>query len=182
MKQSNTFTDGNILIRPFSAEDINPLYEAVRQSISEISQWLDWCHANYSLEEASAFVLSRDEAWKTEDEYGFAVLDVETRMFLGCVGLNQFNRNYQFCNLGYWIRTSHTGRGIASSAARLAARFALAELNLHRVEILAATGNHASQRTAEKIGAVREGELRKRLLIKGQPADAVLYSLIKEDF
>src|SRR5213596_733263 len=132
MQQKKTFTDGNILIRPFSAEDSNPLYEAVRESISEISQWLDWCHANYSLDEASAFVLSRDEAWKTEDEYGFAVLDVETRMFLGCVGLNQFNRNYQFCNLGYWVRTSHTGRGIASSAARLAARFALKELNLHR--------------------------------------------------
>jgi len=47
---------------------------------------------------------------------------------------------------------------------------------------LAATGNHASQRVAEKAGAVREGVLRKRLLVKGQTQDAVLYSLVAEDF
>ncbi|HEX8891487.1 MAG TPA: GNAT family protein, partial [Pyrinomonadaceae bacterium] len=68
------------------------------------------------------------------------------------------------------------------SATRLAARFALEELKLQRVEILAATGNHASQRVAEKAGATREGVLRKRLLVKGQAQDAVLYSLVSEDF
>jgi len=33
----------------------------------------------------------------------------------------------------------------------------------------------------EKAGAVREGRLRKRLLIRGQPHDAVLFSLVAED-
>lgn len=182
MQQTCSFTDGNISIRPFRAEDIKLLYEAVRESISEISRWMDWCHENYSLDEATSFVLSRDQAWKTEEEYGFAVLDAGAGTFLGSVGLNQFNRNHQFCNLGYWVRTSVTRRGVASSAARLAASYALTELNLHRVEILAATGNHASQRVAEKAGATREGVLRKRLLIKGQAQDAVLYSLVAEDF
>jgi len=79
---------------------------AVRESVSEISQWMDWCHANYSMDEASSFILSRDEAWKTEGEYGFAVLDAQTGMFLGGVGLNQFNRDHQLCNLGAGISTS----------------------------------------------------------------------------
>lgn len=178
---SSELSDGNIVIRPFRPEDINQMYEAARESINEISPWLPWCHANYSIEEASSFILSREEAGKSEAEYSFAVCDAGTGMFLGGIGLNQFNRTYQYCNLGYWVRSSCTGRGVASSAARLAARFALEELGLQRVEILAATGNRPSQRAAEKAGAVREGVLRKRLLVNGQPQDAVLYSFVAED-
>ena len=89
-----------------------------------------------------SFVMARAEAWKNEDEYSFAVVDAKTGMFLGGVGLNQVNRVHQLCNLGYWVRTSCTGRGIASAAARLAARFGLEELKLQRIEIVVATGNH----------------------------------------
>ena len=181
MYQTTALSDGHLLLRPFSPEDINPMFEAVRESINELSVWMPWCHASYGVEESSAFILSREEAWKHEDEYGFAVLEAKTGIFLGCVGLNQFNRTYQYCNLGYWVRSSRVGRGVASTAARLAARFGLEELGLQRIEILVATGNHGSQRAAEKAGAVREGVLRKRLLINGQSHDAVVYSLVAGD-
>jgi len=37
------------------------------------------------------------------------------------------------------------------------------------------------RRVAEKAGARREGVLRKRLLIRGESLDAVLFSFIAED-
>jgi ribosomal-protein-serine acetyltransferase len=182
MQQADAFTDGTILIRPFRAEDITAVFEAVRESINEVAPWLPWCHPDYQVEETAEFIMSRDGAWKNDTDYGFGIFDAKTGKFLGGVGLSQVNRIHQMANLGYWVRTSCAGRGVASSAARLAARFALEELKLHRVEILAATGNLASQRVAEKAGATREGVLRKRLLVKGQVQDAVLYSLVPEDF
>jgi ribosomal-protein-serine acetyltransferase len=181
MSQRPVHSDDKILLRAFRAEDINALYEAARESINEVSPWLPWCHANYSIEEAESFIMSRAESEKNEDEYSFAVVDAETGMFLGGVGLNQVNRIHLLCNLGYWVRTSCTRRGVASSAARMAARFGLEELKLQRIEIVIAVGNHASQRVAEKAGAVREGELRKRLFSNGRAQDAVMYSLIAED-
>jgi len=84
-------------------------------------------------------------------------------------------------NLGYWVRTTAAGRGIATQAARLMARFAFEQVGLHRVEIVAAIPNIASQRVAEKTGAVREGVLRNRLLIRGVSQDAMLFSLIPSD-
>ncbi len=125
--------------------------------------------------------MGRDEEWRKDIAYAFGVFDTESGKFLGGVGLSQINRIHQMANLGYWVRTSAAGRGVASSAARLVARFGLEELKLQRIEILAATENHASQRAAEKAGAVREGVLRKRLLVHGQSQDAVLYSLVAED-
>lgn len=173
--------DGQILIRPYRVEDIPAMYEAVRESIKEVSRWMPWCHSAYAIEETSAYVMSRDEAWKNDKEYGFGVFDAGTGDFLGGVGLNFINRIHNCANLGYWVRSTRAGRGVASSAARLAARFGLEQLGLQRIEIFAAVGNHGSQRAAEKAGAVREGVLRKRLLVNGQAQDAVLYSLVAED-
>ena len=175
-------TDGRVLIRPYRAEDIGVMYEAVRESIAQLSPWLPWCHAGYTIEETKAFVLAREAAWRNDEAYAFGVFDAAAGTYLGGVGLNFINRIHQCANLGYWVRSSQTGRGVASAATRLAARFALKQLGFQRIEILAAIGNHASQRVAEKAGATREGTLRKRLLVNGQPQDAVLYSLVAEDF
>jgi len=173
--------DGDIVVRPYRSEDIPALYEAARESIPELSAWMPWCHANYSIGESRSFILSRPEAWAGDAEYGFGIFAKSSGRFLGGVGLNFVNRNHQMANLGYWVRSSETGRGVAARAARLVAQFGLERLGFQRIEILAATSNAASQRVAEKAGAVKEAVLRKRLLLQGEPVDGVLYSLVAED-
>ena len=174
-------TDGHILIRPLRLDDVDALYEAARESINEVAPWLPWCHPDYSRDETLAFIQSLAEAESAPQEYGFAIVDAQTGAFLGGVGLNQINPMHRMCNLGYWVRTSRTKSGVAAAATRLMARFGFRELGLQRIEIIAAIGNQASQRAAEKAGAKREGVLRKRLFIHGQAHDAVLYSLVAED-
>lgn len=177
-----TFVDGDILVRPLELTDEQSLFEAVWESIPEVSPWLGWCHENYSIDETREFLRSRAEKSLGDEWYSFGVFDRSSgERFLGGVGLNFINRVHQFGNLGYWVRTSRTGRGVASRASRLVARFGFEELGLQRIEILAAVSNLASQRVAEKIGAAREGVLRKRLLIRGEPQDAVMFSLVQEN-
>jgi RimJ/RimL family protein N-acetyltransferase len=174
-------SDRSILVRTYRAEDAGALFEAVRESIAEVSAWLPWCHHNYSIEESRDFIGSREKAAAGDEWYSFGIFEQDSGKFLGGVGLNFFNRVHQMANLGYWVRTSAAGRGIATDATRLVARFGFEQLGLHRIEIVAAVKNIASQRVAEKAGASREGVLRKRLLINGESQDAVLFSLIPED-
>ena len=175
-------TNGNIIVRPLRSEDAEALYEAVRESIAEVSPWLAWCHENYSIEESREFLRSRTAKSQGDEWYSFGIFDrANEQRFLGGVGLNFINRVHQFGNLGYWVRTSATGHNVASNGGRLVAQFGFEELGLHRIEILAAIPNVASQRVAEKIGAVREGVQRKRLLMRGESHDAVLFSLVPED-
>jgi len=174
-------TDGDIFVRPIRLDDAEALFEAAHESIPEVSQWLPWCHQNYAIEETREFLASRVNPVNSEEAYSFGIFDKSGERFLGGVGLNFFNRVHQMANLGYWVRTSETGRGIASRATRLVARFGFAELGLQRIEIIAAVGNVASQRVAEKAGAVRECVARKRLLINGEQLDAVVFSLLRED-
>jgi len=177
-----TLVDGDILVRAVEITDEQALFEAVRESIPEVSPWLGWCHEGYSIDETRDFLRSRADKAQGDEWYSFGVFDRNKGgRFLGGIGLNFINRVHQFGNLGYWVRTSAAGRGVASKAARLVAQFGFEELGLHRIEILAAISNIASQRVAEKIGAVREGVLRKRLLIRGEPHDAVMFSLVRAD-
>jgi RimJ/RimL family protein N-acetyltransferase len=169
-------------LRLFRVDDVEPMYEAVRESLAELNRWLPWCHAGYSLEESAAWIESREAAWVNGEEYSFVVADPANGRLLGGCGLNQFDHQRRRCNLGYWIRSSETGRGLATSAARLLAQFGFEELKLQRIEIVAALGNRASQRVAEKAGAVREGVARRRLRVHNVQHDAVCFSFIPEDF
>ena len=173
--------DGFVGIRRFQPEDVPAHYAAVRESLPELSRWMWWCHPNYSIDETRSFVASCGPAWERGEHYTFVIVDVRDGTILGGVGLNHINHQYQFANLGYWVRTSHKGQGIATAATRLVARFGLRELHFNRLEIVVAFGNVPSQRVAEKAGARREGLLRNRLVHHAQPQDAWMYSLIPED-
>ncbi len=175
------FTDGVILIRRMTESDIQPLYEATLESIDELRRWMPWCHPDYTIKETTEFVRSRADAWTSDEERSFLIVDCKTGGILGGCGLNRFDRDYACANLGYWIRTSAAGRGTGTAATCLLARYAFEKEHIQRIEILVAVGNLASQRVAEKSGATREGVLRHRLNVWGTYHDAILYSLLETD-
>ncbi len=170
-----------VVLRPPRDGDAPAVCEAVHESITEVGGWLAWCHRDYDVEDALAWVRGSREARARGEECAFVITDARTGAVLGGCGLNQVDATNRRANLGYWVRTSATGRGVATEAAGLAAEFGLTVLGLGRLEIVVAAGNRASQRVAEKLGAVREGVLRSRFWLGGEPVDGLLYSLVPGD-
>ncbi len=181
MEKEIRLTDGSVLLRPYRIGDVDRLYQAVRESIAELSPWMPWCHADYSNEESRAWLDLRAEAWEKGTEYDFAITDARDGFFLGGCGLNRFDHANRTANIGYWVRTSRTKGGVATTAAQLLVKFGFGDLELNRIEIMAAVDNKASQRVAEKVGARREGILRSRWIVRDRVYDAVMFSLIPED-
>lgn len=173
---------GSIGLRQFTLEDVPTLFNAVHESVAQLSAWMVWAHSKYSIEETRAFVANCGPGWEKGEQYSFAIIDLQDGQFLGSVGLSAVNRPHGFANLGYWVRTGKTRHGVATFATRMAARFSFESLALNRVELLVPVANVASQRVAEKAGAKREGLLRKRLKLNGVAHDAFVYSFVPEDF
>lgn len=176
-----TLSDGVVAARPWQVGDAPALYEAARESIDTVGPWLPWLDDLYRLEDAERWVTDSQQHWARQIEFRFMVHDPVTGRLLGGVGLNHLNQTHRFANLGYWVRASATGAGVASRAAKLVARFGLTTAGLGRIEILTVPRNHASQRVATRIGATFEGELRDRLLVRGTRSAARLYSLTRAD-
>jgi len=181
MEKDILLTDGTITLRPYQIWDIDSLYEAVRESISEMFEWMPWCHPDYSIEESRAWIELQPDKWEKGKEYNFAIFRNTGGLYLGGCGLSIIDHKIGVANLGYWIRTSQTQKGIATAATLLLTRFAFNELRLNRVEFTVAVDNQASLRVVEKLGAIKEGILRNRLKRNNVPCDAVVFSLIPSD-
>jgi ribosomal-protein-serine acetyltransferase len=170
----------SVTIRPYEESDVEALTAAARESVADLSPWMPWCHEGYSAAEAAAWIQATREGHSTGAMYDFAILDPDGDFAGGC-GINHISRQMGVANLGYWVRTSVAGRGIAPAAVRKLAPWAFENTELHRLEIVVAISNVRSQRVAEKAGAHRDAVLRKRILVGGKPSDAVLYSILRPD-
>ena len=167
-------------IRRYEPGDDAELHRAARESVNEVYPFLAWCHPGYSLAESRAWLRTIKQEWEKAISYGFVIRDRETDEFLGGCGLNRIDEN-PMMNLGYWIKTPATGRGIATEATLALAQFGFDHLGLMRIEIVMSVKNAASRKVAEKAGARFEGILKNRLFLHGKVHDARLYALTAAD-
>lgn len=167
-------------LRPVYLEDAETVYGSIRESIEPLSRWMDWCHAGYAREDSDAWIASTRSAWEAGGAYEFVVFERSGR-HVGAVGLNQFNRENNGANLGYWVRQSSQRQGFAVEAVRRIARFAFEDAKFQRVEIVAAVNNVASRRVADRAGATLECVARNRLLLHGVPIAAAVHSFVPDD-
>lgn len=177
MDDSQLLADG-LLLRPFEDGDAAAFAAAVRESADGTRRWMPWCSTDYGVEQALQWFQACRSGRAATTAYEYGVFDLATGAFVGGAGLNAIRHDHRFCNLGYWVRQSRQGEGIATRVVRALAVQAFGPLDLQRVEIVVAVGNLASERVAVKSGALREGVARNRLVIDGQPAPAHVFSLV----
>lgn len=171
-----------VQIRPFRPEDLCGLHAAACESNAALCATMTWFQPDYSLEDAAIFIKHSARDWSAGERYDFAVVDPVDDAFCGSVSLNHIDRRHRLANVGFWVRQSREGQGIATNAVRFITDFAFQRLALLRLEFLIAQSNRASQRVVSKVGAELEGTLRKRLTLSGPPEDALIFSLLKEDW
>ena len=175
-------SDDVVILRPFEMDDATQLYEAVHESLIDLKPWMSWAHDEYSQEDAEKFIRITRARWEERALYAFAIIDAKNGDVLGGCSLSHKHPVYHFCNVGYWVRSSRHGNGIAGRSAKLAARFGFEFAGLIRAEVVVAVGNEKSKRVAEKIGAHYEGVLLNRMVVGTDIYDAYMYSLLPSDF
>lgn len=173
-----TIIFSGLVLRPFSDSDAEAFTAAVLESVETVGRWMPWCTSGYSARQAlewfSACRTARDAG--TAFEYGIFCQD--SGGFLGGAGLNEIRQQHKLCNLGYWVRQSRQRQGIASRGVQALSAHAFHQLGLHRVEIIVAVGNLASEGVAVRSGALREGIARNRLHMGNEPVSAHVFSLV----
>jgi RimJ/RimL family protein N-acetyltransferase len=167
------------IVREWSLDDHDELYQLVRSSIPELSLWLPWCHANYSKQDTVGWLNHCQRVWEANIEYPMGVFDTNTGAPVGGVGINKIDHVTRTANLGYWTGTPWINRGVAKYAAREAIDFAFDKLQLETMEIVVHPENVASRRVAEALGTTFHGIVKERLMFRGALIDAVIYKVCR---
>lgn len=172
-----------LLLRRFNRRDIAALEQSVRASLVDLHEWLPWAQMDYTHGDAVAFIRDSTQAWKESKAFDYAIRPrSDPDLHLGNISIWQTSRTGKIGEIGYWVRSDHTGEGYATEATRAMMRVGFESMGLHKVTLRIAVGNRGSERVAEKLGFAHEGILREELLIRGNWVDHTLYAMLDREF
>ena len=141
-----------ILLRPFRASDLLALREAIDESLAEVQQWLPWgAEEPSSLEHLAARIDKYAADCATGPAWRLALVDDTTGRFLGSGALLPYPGPGAL-EVGYWVRNSEAGRGLATRAAAALIRYGFRERSIDRMELWTKPGNDASAAVARRLG------------------------------
>ena len=168
--------DDAVLLRPWREADVTRVVQAFSDPVM---RRFSWRTAPYTETDARDQFAEQEEARLRGDELSFALVEpFDQAVVLGCVSLSEVRLDHGRAAIGYWLAAEARGRGVATNAVRLLARWAFAELGLARLELTCGPDNAASQQIADRCGFAREGLLRSHVPFKGARRDSVIYSLL----
>lgn len=107
------------------------------------------------------------------------VIDINGEL-AGVVGIEMRTDVYRKAPLiGYWLAEEYWGKGIMTSAVKLVADYAFANLDIIRLQASIFSNNPRSMRVLEKCGFVKEGVSKRAILKNNEILDEHIYALVR---
>jgi RimJ/RimL family protein N-acetyltransferase len=164
--------DGPTALRPWRDTDQTAIVDACQDP--EIARWTS-VPANYRAADAKAYLLQRWDMTYAGLAAPLAIVEAPDGELLGSISLLRIAWQHQRAEVGYWLAPFARGQGHATRAVNMICDWGFAALGLARINLLAATGNRASQRVAERSGFQREAVLRSYMVAGSERLDMVAF-------
>jgi RimJ/RimL family protein N-acetyltransferase len=149
-----------LTVRPYRRGDGPLLFEAIAADRGSLLPWMPWAHTDHQSEVDSVYYVERVRRAAEDSTCGdfpMAILDRDSGRMVGGTGLVRIRRELREAEIGYWVRGSQQGRGVATEAVGGLLSAALRPARgggwgLRRVIVHTSAANHGSRRLCEKLG------------------------------
>lgn len=170
-------------LRPFRRRDVTSVHRAVEASLPELAQWLPWAAQNYSRTVTHNFIRDSISSWNDNKAFDFAIRrHDDPDRHIGNVSVWWVSRVNRVGEIGYWVRSDETSRGIGTEVTARALEIGFREMGLHRLTLRIAVGNRPSERIAEKLGFRLEGTLRDEVRVGNRWIDHTIWGLLDREW
>ena len=145
-----------LILRSARAGDGPALRLAIGVSLNEFFPWLSFSAQlddHETLERVSQLAQSK---FLEGEFYVWRVWEPDG-LLVGTVDLRSTNRAVPSCEIGYWLRSDRTGRGLAQEFVTAAIEIAQKTLKVERIEARCDVRNEPSWRLVERLGFSFEG-------------------------
>lgn len=172
-------------LRPPQAGDGRIMYEAVVDALPQLRKFLasvPWAAHEPSEESSEIYCHHAQANFLARTDFPYLIFDSASNQLVGCTGLHRFHWAVPKFEVGFWCRTSQTGKGFISEA--VAALAGVAEKNFSgaRIELITDESNHRARSVAIRCGFVLEGILRdERRSPDGTLRNSCLYARTKSE-
>lgn len=170
---------GRVRLRPLFDADVPALFEVFGDP--EVMRfWSSPPLADIAAAHALLADIHAHFARKTLFQWGITRADDDR--VIGTTTIFQIDHDHRRAEIGFALGRAHWGQGYASDSVTALIRFAFETLDLHRLEADADPRNTASIAVLTKQGFVREGYMRERYFLSGEPQDAEYYGLLRGEW
>jgi RimJ/RimL family protein N-acetyltransferase len=155
MSQSTTTIEtGRLSLRPFRSSDVDDLHGVLGDA-----ETMSYYEAPFTLDQVESWVSRNIERYLEDGTGLWAIEDRATGEFLGDCGLvHQLVDGLDELEVGWHVKRSRWGQGIAPEAGAAFRDRAFGELGFERLISLIRPENVQSRRVAEKLGMAVEKE------------------------
>jgi len=169
-----------IELRTYDQSISEELFSCVEYNRSRLREWMPWLDLTTSVDQLNVFVQSSIDGYQTGSCYRLAIF-VDGKVG-GVISLEGIDTMHRLASMGYWLSSKHGGKGVMGKCVTTLLRYAFHELDLHCVEVRAATKNHRSRNVASRAGMHFDGILRQREWLYDHYVDHAVYSLLASEF
>ena len=169
-----------LVLRPYRPDDAAELHRLINDW--EVCCSLAAVPYPYERGLADAWVASSTAALASGHAYQLAITgrDDGRELLLGGVGL-RLDKGSRAGKLGYWVGRRFWRHGVATEAAGRLARWALANLDLDRIEAGVATDNAGSTAVLRRIGFRHVGQGREKFLARNEERPVLRFEATRDD-
>jgi RimJ/RimL family protein N-acetyltransferase len=172
--------DEVVALRPWRDQDIGEKFRLFSDAETLRFSWAET--DAYTEADAWAHHAANTRAWEDGTSAEFACTEpADDAAIIGGASIYDIESASARAAVGYWVAAHARGRGVATRAVLLLARWAFDDLQIARLQLTCGPDNVASQGVAAKAGFTREALLRAHLPFKGGRRDTVVFSLLPED-
>ncbi len=141
-------------LRTLNSDDAESLFTIIDNDREHLGRWLPFTGLTNTSDDSRAFIASSVDNRLTGVQYGYGIeLDGQ---LVGHISLMHILDDKD-PEIGYWITSSFTGKGIMTKAVAALVQFGVDVLHIERLVIKADLDNIASNRVAQKTGFVLGG-------------------------
>ena len=135
-----------------------------------------------SVEGFERFILWTQRQREAGQYVCFGIVPAGQEHAVGIFQVRQLEPTFKTAEWGFALGVPFWGAGLYAEGARLVVDFAFGTVGVNRLEARAAVKNGRGNGALAKVGAVKEGVLRKSFLKDGQYLDQALWAIVREDW
>jgi RimJ/RimL family protein N-acetyltransferase len=172
-----------LCLRCYEARDAASLKAAIDVSLDSLRRWMPWARDEPSSIEVIVTRLAQiRHNFLSATDWGYGVFERDGTDVLGGIGLHP-RIGPGALEIGYWLRTDQTGRGIMTEGVAALTRVAFDVHGVGRVEIRCDPRNAPSAAIPRRLGYTLETTLRGNTVDSdGLPRDTLIWAMTRERF
>jgi ribosomal-protein-serine acetyltransferase len=168
-----------LVLHATTERDAVEAFEVVEAERNRLREWLPWVDGTVDIAVERDFLRGLELV-----NAGGGGLHATIRLdgeFCGLVGL-RLDVMHRSAAVGYWLSQRSVGRGVMIRSVAAIFDLGFGELSMHRLELLAATGNARSRAIAERLGMSFEGVRREAEELSDGFVDLAMYAVLAQDW